>query len=391
MADAGQKRLRVALVHSFYSSQQPSGENAQVRAEMDALQRAGFDARLFAANTDDREHESLYRVRSALRVATGRGLSPLRELDAFAPHVVHVHNLFPNFGRWWITDLQAPVVVTLHNFRFSCANGMLFRDGRVCTDCVEGTRWSGLRHRCYRNSSLATLPLVLSQRGGPTADPVLARADRILCLTPRQRQMLERAGIPADRLVDWSNFLPSELDPGPARAAGARDGAICVSRMSSEKGVLELVETWDGDIQLTVVGDGPQLGEVRGAATGRNVDVLGRVDRTRALDLMTRSAAFIMPGTWPEVAPLTYVEALASGLPVVVLASSDIAQRVRTEGTGEVIGAVDEAPGAAAQVGADPTLPARCRQVYERRYTEALWRGRLIDLYAGLTNGAHAR
>ena len=377
-------RLRVALVHSFYSSEQPSGENAQVEAEVEALRRSGVDVRLFAARTDDLESDRLYRLRSAVRVATGRGASPLDEVEAFAPDVVHAHNLFPNVGRTWVRRLSAPLVVTLHNFRFACANAVLFRDGHVCTDCPDGDRWSGLRHRCYRGSATATLPLTLAQRGGPAADPVLARADRILCLSARQREMLAAGGI---RGRSWSTGRTSCRPTSIPRAIGRRratDGAICVGRLSSEKGVLELVNGWESAARLTVVGDGPLFEEVKRAAAGRNVDVLGRVERSAALDLMAHSGALVMSGLCPEVAPLSYIEALASGLPVVVRSSSDVSTRVVEDGTGQVIASMDDAADASARVQADPALNAHCRRVYESRYTEDSWRLHMLDLYDGV-------
>jgi hypothetical protein len=45
--------VRIAMVHSFYSSSQPSGENTVVLNEVDALRRAGHEVALFAAHTDE--------------------------------------------------------------------------------------------------------------------------------------------------------------------------------------------------------------------------------------------------------------------------------------------------------------------------------------------------
>jgi glycosyltransferase involved in cell wall biosynthesis len=375
---------RVAIVHSFYSSAQPSGENAVVDAELELLGDAGVEARLIAARTDDLERDPLHHVRSAVRVATGRGRSPLAPLVEFAPDIVHVHNLFPNFGRSWVRRLEVPFVVTLHNFRFACAAATLFRDGRLCTDCPDGRPWSGVRHRCYRGSVAATLPIAIAQRGGPESDPVLERAARILCLSQRQRRLLASAGVEPDRLVDWANFLPDHLDPqrrGGLHAGDGRSGCICVSRLMPDKGVLELVEAWTGDTRLTVAGDGPLAADVRRAAAGRAVDVRGRVTRAEAVELMTRSAALVIPGGWPEVAPLTYVEALASGLPVIVRRSTDLAERVVEQGTGAVIDEVGEALTAARRLQGDPHLSAHCRHVFESLYTSDRHAARVLGLY----------
>lgn len=385
---AGPTSLRIAVVHSFYSSAQPSGENIQVEAEVEALRQAGATVRLFAARTDDLEGEPLYPVRAALRVASGWGRSPRRAIEQFQPDVVHVHNLFPNFGRSWVSTLTVPVVATLHNFRFSCAGGTLFRDGQLCTDCPDGSRWSGVRHGCYRGSRLATIPLALAQRAGPTADPVLARADRIVCLSERQRALLERERVPPSRLVPGTNFLPASLDPGGDDGLAGRherSGCVFAGRLTPEKGVVELVEAWHSDEHvLTVVGDGPLRDEVRRVARGRPVEVIGALDREAVLALLARSHALVLPGAWPEVAPLSCIEALSQGAGIVVRTSSDLAATVERTGVGVAAATVAQMPGAVARLAAHDDLPDRCRLLYETRHTAGAWVERTLHMYRSL-------
>lgn len=375
--------LRVALVHSFYSSRQPSGENATVESELELLLEAGIDALLFAARTDDLEHGVLHPLRAALRVATGHGASPAKSLAMFAPDVIHVHNTFPNFGRTWATDLGVPMVTTLHNYRFTCANGVLFRDGHMCTECPDGRRWSGLRHRCYRGSLAATLPLTIANRRGPGADPLLTHADRILCLSARQRHMLQDNGVDGARIVDWVNFLPERLDPGPG--TDVRDGCLCVARLTAEKGVVQLARAWSSITPLRIAGDGPELAAVRQAARGRNVEVLGLLPRSQVVDLMRQSLALVCPSDCPEVAPLVYVEALASGLPIVVRNTSDLADRVRLQGTGVTVNRLGEIPDALVALKRTPDLARHCRTVFDVRYSARTYRQRLLRLYEEVT------
>ena len=112
--------MRIAIVHSYYSSAQPSGENVVVDLQADALRRAGHEVRVIGARTDEKSKEFAYSMRSAVRASTGLGASPSRQLLEFEPHVVHVHNLFPNFGSRWLEQWDGPVVATLHNFRSIC-------------------------------------------------------------------------------------------------------------------------------------------------------------------------------------------------------------------------------------------------------------------------------
>jgi glycosyltransferase involved in cell wall biosynthesis len=130
---------RIAIVHSFYSHRTPSGENVVVQAQVDALREAGHDVELVAQCAEEREARRSYPLEAAATAASGIGPSPVRQLQRFGPDVVHVHNLFPNFGTRWLRRWRGPLVATLHNFRPVCSNGYLFRDGHVCTLCIDSS------------------------------------------------------------------------------------------------------------------------------------------------------------------------------------------------------------------------------------------------------------
>jgi hypothetical protein len=69
--------VKVALVHGYYSSRKPCDENLGVHSQFAAPRHHGINVRIAAAQTNDLEGRSGYNVRSALKVATGAGLSPV--------------------------------------------------------------------------------------------------------------------------------------------------------------------------------------------------------------------------------------------------------------------------------------------------------------------------
>ncbi|GAA1358204.1 glycosyltransferase family 4 protein [Streptomyces beijiangensis] len=369
--------LRIALVHSFYGSEAPSGENEAVLAQAAALGRAGHDVHLVAARTDELRERSGYAARCAVTVATGRGRSPVRELRSFAPDVVHVHNLFPNFGRDWTSGWTGPLVTTLHNYRPLCAAATLYRDAGHCTSCLTGDRWAGLRHGCYRGSRTATLPLAWAGRGGVAADPLLRRADRVVVLSELSRDTYARAGLPVGRTA----LIPNFVSPVDAPAAGPGSAWVYAGRLSPEKGIVDLLRKWPEGERLDVIGSGPMEAACRAEAPAsvRFLGALGREELRRGLSAYR---GLVFPSRCLEGVPLVYLEALAAGLPVLALEGSTVPVLVRAEGTGHVVGWDTPLADSLRAAGRDfPALRERCREVYGQRYGEEAWVGATVRMY----------
>ncbi|MCQ4212020.1 glycosyltransferase family 4 protein [Streptomyces longispororuber] len=376
--------MRIALVHSFHGSSVPGGANESVLDQAAALTRAGHDVHLVAARTDDLQHAPWYAARCAVTVATGHGRSPLPVLRALAPDVVHVHNLFPNFGRAWTAEWTGPLVATLHNYRPLCAAAVLYRDGAPCTRCLDGDRWAGLRHGCYRGSRLATLPLAWSSRGGVRENPLLRRADRVVVLSERSRETYVRAGLPEERIALVPNFVPDVEGPPDAGPDRAGDAWVFAGRLTQDGGILDLLRRWPSEQRLDVLGTGPLEGECRAVAPS-SVRFLGSVERTALRRSLPGYRGTVLPGRRPDGVPLGYPEALAAGLPVLAFEGSLLPRVVRAEGTGTVTGWDASLPAAlAAAERIFPTLRTHCRGVYAKRYGEAVWVERTTALYASL-------
>lgn len=367
------KKPRVALVHSYYSSKNPSGENLMVNQQAEAMRRDGYDVRIFRQDTDVRERRPSYLLETAFTVATGHGPSP--EFKDFKPDLIHVHNLFPNFGKKWVQEAGLPIVSTLHNYRPLCIAGTLYRAGRVCTDCLDvGNSWPGVKHGCYRNVA-ASLPAAIGNK--LDSDEVLLHSDALIALSNSMKDIYVQAGVRQEKFRVLPNFLPNPLDVGIG--PGGEDW-LYVGRLSAEKGILPLVRSWPSTARkLIVVGDGELLDEIVLAAKS-NVLVLGKRSRSEVLDLMSTSLGLVFPSQWLEGFGLTYMEAISTGTPVLAWNPSVVADFVSNDGTGIVVGPdLEMALGNADH--SFPQLRDHCRGIFERRYTEQAWMAELASIY----------
>ncbi len=370
--------MRIAVVHSYYSNRVPSGENVIVDLQVEALRCAGHDVRVISRHQEDVERSRAYPAVTALGVATNRGPRPLDEIDRFEPDIVHVHNLFPNFGRSWAARYSSRLVATVHNYRPLCAAATLLRDGESCTLCPERrSALPALKHRCFKGSRLATLPVALGMRFD--RDPLLAAAARIITINDDMRSRYTAMGLPEHKIVTVPNFTSAAAAPGPHRGDEYGDFWIFVGRISHEKGILELVRDWPNGPRLKVVGCGPLDEELRRVARP-GVELLGHRSPTEVRSLMEAARGLVFPSIWPEGLPTVYLEALAAGLPVIAGARSIVGQLVKRDGTGIIMSgsAADDISRANAEF---PALIAHCRNVYQTFYTEAAWLGAMQGVY----------
>ena len=154
--------MKILLIHCHYRL--PGGEDAVFAAERALLEQHGHTVVVYERSNEEAAHgaaKALLPFRAVWNRRAARDVRNIMEqqhIDA-----VHIHNtlllLSPAVVRA-AKKCGVPVVLTLHNFRLFCPNGILLRDGRVCEDCPHHGLHCALRHRCYRGSRAQTLVVV---------------------------------------------------------------------------------------------------------------------------------------------------------------------------------------------------------------------------------------
>ena len=374
--------VRIALVHSFYSARQPSGENDVVERQLQLLEKAGHYVRLFARATDGDDQSVLFKSRAGFRVATGIGGDPSSELREFNPDVVHVHNLFPNFGTQWIRRWQGPVVVSLHNYRAVCSRGDLYRDGAHCEDCATFGNHRALVHGCYRDSRLATLPLAIS-RSNFQRD-VLMAADAVVTTSSTSDAEMKR-------LIDVP--LTTRLIPNPGPDEGVkpvrgafRSGWIAMGRLSPEKGFIELIESWPAEESLDLVGSGPIADQITTAIRGTGITFKKSMTLDELRDGLRGYLGLVFPSRWIEVAPQVVVEAMRVGLPVIAYEGNGVSSLVSESKTGLTYHDAGSLVRAIDTISADvDEFSSRAFNYYRERWDPRQWLTSTMELYRDIT------
>ncbi len=242
-------------------------------------------------------------------------------LQKSRPDVVHIHNFFPRISPsiyYACRREGVPVVQTLHNYRLLCAGAELYRNGKVCEECLDHGVLRGVRYGCYQGSKLGTAVLTLMVDVHRRARTWTNMVDCYIALTEFSRHKLIAGGLPADRVRVKPNFVL----PDPGAKAGPGEYALFVGRLVKSKGVPAMLEAWKElpAIPLHIVGDGPcseQIGAAQMAGKLPSVTYRGRLPRAETLAAMKTARFLVFPSEWYEGFPVTIAEAFACGVPVV--------------------------------------------------------------------------
>ncbi|MGH9161329.1 MAG: glycosyltransferase family 4 protein, partial [Vicinamibacteraceae bacterium] len=139
------------------------------------------------------------------------------------------------------------------------------------------------------------------------------------------KQQFVAGGLPQDRIA----VKPNALSEAPVPGDHTGEFALFIGRLSTEKGLDVLLSAWQqlgSSFKLVIVGGGPLDALAQG--TPANVEWLGHVPRARVLELMQRASFLVFPSTVYEGFPVTLLEALATGLPMIVSGHDSLAEIV---------------------------------------------------------------
>jgi glycosyltransferase involved in cell wall biosynthesis len=321
--------VKILLVHNFYGTSAPSGENTAYSAEAGLLRTRGHSVVEFNRRSDEILQQGFYGTLKGAASAVWNPFSVSRLrgiLQETRPDVMHVHNTFPLLSPavfYASQELNVPTVMTMHNYRVGCSAGTALRDEQPCTLCLDKKSvLPAIRYGCYRNSRMATLPISMMIAFHNARDTWRRNVDAFVTLTGFQREKMIRFGIPEALLHVKPNFL--EHPPQPVPWSERTGNAVFVGRLYAAKGIHVLVHAWTGmgssAPRLEIIGDGPMRGaledSVRRSGAAPSVKFLGNASHDEALKYISNAKLLIVPSICFEGFPMVIQEAFALGVPV---------------------------------------------------------------------------
>lgn len=231
------------------------------------------------------------------------------KIKEIKPDIVHIHNTFPLWSFSIIDacyEMKIPIVMTLHNFRLICANGVFYRANKVCEICIKNSPFNATKHACYKGSRIKSIPVSLMINKYKKGLSLINKVNTFIVLTEFSKKKFLEANFPENKIKVKPNFIP--IKNGNYKGF-IKKGFIYTSRLSEEKGLIDLIKAHKKfNFDLTVCGDGPLK---KLLLKNQNIKYLGQLKKNELYENLAKSKYLIFPSKWYETFGNSLIEAFA--------------------------------------------------------------------------------
>jgi len=255
-----------------------------------------------------------------------------RLIEATKPDIAHIHGIAHETSPSILGAIKAagvPIVQTLHDYKLLCPNTNFVAQGQLCEACKGHHYYNVARFRCKRGSLSASLLAAVEMYAHKAFQLYERHVDVFISPSRFLQHKVADFGI-RNPVVHIPNFLHVDtIVPDYT----ADDYFVYSGRLVDVKGVQTLVEAM-GQVQrshLYIAGHGELEGPLRAYVQAQgitNVTFLGHLSTTALLDLVKRARFTVVPSEWYENYPMSVLEALACGTPVIGAAIGGIPEIV---------------------------------------------------------------
>lgn len=225
-----------------------------------------------------------------------------------------------------------------HDYFNCCPNGAFFNYVTEDDCTLRPLSAACLREQCDKSSYVQKLWRAGREQLRRGLAGGVANANRILLIHPGQAPSFAIGGWPKEKLVTVRN----PVSPPCADRVHAENnrGIVFIGRLSAEKGAdLAAQAAKMAGVPITFVGEGSEAERIK--ALNPDAVFMGRQNREGVADALRNARMAVMPSRWSEPFGLVALEAVGSGVPIIVNERALIADEVHQAGFGLAVNTVD--------------------------------------------------
>jgi glycosyltransferase involved in cell wall biosynthesis len=400
----------VAIVHNAYG--RISGEETAIENLTALLEKRGITVHRFSRSSAEIGPGGLGKISaffSGLYNPFAR--KAFRQfLKESKPDIVHIHNLYPLISPSILPACKTfgvPVVMTVHNFRLACPNGLLMSHEEICHRCLGGKEYWCMLRNC-ENSFFKSTGYALRTMTARILRFYYKHVSHFICVSEFQKNILIREGLPANRVSVMANPLSLSNSLGDDSAEGLRvhppsipplkggknaDDSVgggyvaYVGRISPEKDVSALMEAARGllDTPFKCAGDYQRMPELPWKKPA-NCEFLGQLNAEEIAKFYSNARMVVFATRCYEGFPTVLLEAMSHGLPIVCSRIGGLPEIIEDDATGLLYepGNAKELAEKIRMLWNDPALCLRMGKAGRKKLEEQYSPDRLLDQLLGI-------
>jgi len=240
-----------------------------------------------------------------------------------------------------------PVIMRLSDFNLICGNYHFLRENKLCDSCVKEGNIQCIKHKCVKNKFLPSFTRTFAMTIHNLIK-IYDYVDAFICPCSFMKKSMIDAGYPEEKLYQINTFV----DPDEYKPSYENDGYILYfSRLSHEKGVeylLKAKKLIKSKMPIYLVGDSndpvyfQSLKDYISSENLKDIHFIGFKAGDELKDYIRRSKFVVIPSICPDNSPITGLEAMACGKPIIGSDIGGITDQI-TEDTGYLVKPADPA------------------------------------------------
>jgi glycosyltransferase involved in cell wall biosynthesis len=245
-------------------------------------------------------------------------------LSVVSPDIAHCHNIYGLLTSSVIDELYSkgvPVVMSLHDYKIICPNYQLLNGTRVCEACRKHRYYKSIQYKCVQGSIANSCIYTLENYFNFITSKFNKKVSKFIAVSRFIKQKFVEFGFSPAQII----FIPNFVDAQQYKPSYKNDKYfLYMGRLSQEKGIHTLLKAFSNlrrnDYKLVIAGDGPLRREleIEKYRNGLgNVVFAGHLSGTALADAVSNCSCVVVPSEWYENCPMSILEALAYGKPVI--------------------------------------------------------------------------
>ena len=235
----------------------------------------------------------------------------------FRPDIIHLNNIHSYLSPVLATiakESNLRIVWTLHDYKLICPSYSCLKNKKTCELCFEN-KFNVLSEKCMKNSLVASMIAYLEAIYW-NKSKLESSVDTFICPSAFMRSKMIEGGFSHLKLKTLHNFC-NEM---PSFNQKIRDNNfyLYVGRLSYEKGLETLLEVANKNKRkLFIAGTGPLEVELKLKYSAiDNIKFLGHLNKEKLNNYIKDSKFVVIPSEWYENNPLSGIESLLLGTPL---------------------------------------------------------------------------